>query len=407
MSAANDLSTTTAWSPTKAPALIGALHELAMQTDVAGVIDVVRRRARALLGADGVTFVLREGDRVYYAEEDAIAPLWKGRRFPASACISGWAMLRDELVTIPDVTLDERIPQEAYRPTFVRSLAMMPIRRGAPIGALGAYWARHHEPTPHELMLLESLANASSIAVRNAELLHEARAATKARDEFLGSAAHELRTPLASAMLHVEAADRELRAGKIEAAAARLARVRTAGRRLSDLVDRLLRFAVRQEGRKPLSLEALEMRAVAAEVAERLGPLAEKNGCTLSLRVEGDSRGRWDRDDTDAIIANLVGNAVRYAPGSPIEIHVDGSARDTVTVTVTDDGDGIAPDVRNRIFEPYARGVSAIHEPGFGLGLAIVRDAAEAHGGAVSVDSDCGAGARFRVELPRSARVDD
>src|SRR5262249_27351111 len=61
-----------------------------------GVMEIVRSAARELTGADGATFVLREGDLCYYADEDAIAPLWKGRRFPASACISGWTMLHRE-----------------------------------------------------------------------------------------------------------------------------------------------------------------------------------------------------------------------------------------------------------------------------------------------------------------------
>lgn len=403
MSAARDVSGIASLGQGDAPALVAALHDLAMQTDLDGVIAAVRRHARALIGADGVTFVLRQGDECYYAEEDAIAPLWKGRRFAASRCISGWAMIHDRLVTIPDITVDERIPQEAYRPTFVRSLAMVPIRRGAPIGAIGAYWARLHEPTAQELMVIESLATACSIAVRNAELLHEARAATHARDEFLGSAAHELRTPLAAAMLHVDAAERELQVGKVEAAVARLKRVRTAGRRLSDLVDRLLQFAARLEGRRPLRLEECDLQTVAAEVVERLSPVAQKSGSSVSLHVDGDCRGVWDRDELDAILGNLLGNAMRYAPGSPIEVHLDGSERETVRLSVTDFGKGIAADARGRLFQRYERGVSGIHEPGFGLGLAIVRDAAEAHGGVVSVDHERAAGARFRVELPRHA----
>jgi signal transduction histidine kinase len=384
--------------------LVTALHDLAMQTDLEGVIAAVRRHARSLLGADGVTFVLREGDLVYYAEEDAIGPLWKGQRFPASACISGWAMMHDATVKIRDISTDARIPQQAYLPTFVRSLAMVPIRRGAPIGAIGAYWARHHDATDEEIMVLESLATASSTAVRNAELLREAHQAVHARDEFLASAAHELRTPLTAAMLHVEAAQRELRAGELDGGMARLAKVRTAGRRLADLIDRLLHFAARLEGRRALQLEDLDLAAVAAEVVDRLGPIAEKNSCALSLRVEGNTRGRFDRDDMDAIVGNLLGNAIRYAPGAPIEVHVNGLDDDTICISVTDSGGGISPDARKRIFERYERAVSSIQEPGFGLGLAIVRDAAEAHGGVVSVDNAQGQGARFRVELPRSAR---
>ncbi len=70
--------------------LLAAVRDLSFCRTVADVMGIVQREARALTAADGVTFVLREGDRCYYAEENAIAPLWKGRRFPMSACVSGW-----------------------------------------------------------------------------------------------------------------------------------------------------------------------------------------------------------------------------------------------------------------------------------------------------------------------------
>jgi len=117
---------------------------------------VVRRHARTLTKADGVTFVLREGQQVFYADEDAIAPLWKGRRFPIDACVSGWAMLHRQVVAIADVYEDERVPITAYHPTFVKSMLMVPIGRQQPIGAIGAYWASKHQIDSRELTLLEA-----------------------------------------------------------------------------------------------------------------------------------------------------------------------------------------------------------------------------------------------------------
>ena len=104
------------------------------------VIETVRATARLVCGADGVAFVLREGDLCHYVEEDAIGPLWKGQRFPLSACISGWSMTHAETVVIEDVFADPRIPYDAYRPTFVKSLIMTPVGLNSPVAALGAYW---------------------------------------------------------------------------------------------------------------------------------------------------------------------------------------------------------------------------------------------------------------------------
>ena len=164
----------------------------------------MRRTARELVAADGVTFVLREGTQVYYADEDAIAPLWKGRRFPADACISGWAMLHREAVTIADVFLDDRIPKDLYRPTFVKSLVMVPVRREDPVAAIGAYWAVSRVPSARDVRLLEALAALASTALANLALEADLRLALAAREELLDVASHELRTPLAALRLQVD-----------------------------------------------------------------------------------------------------------------------------------------------------------------------------------------------------------
>ncbi|WP_395659892.1 GAF domain-containing protein [Nocardioides sp.] len=134
---------------------------LAQVDTVPQLADVVRRAARAAGRADGATFVLKEDDRCFYVDEDSIAPLWKGQRFPISSCISGWAMLHGSVVTVPDITLDDRVPQDAYRPTFVRSLLMVPV--GAqPTAAIGVYWAREHHATADEQGRVIAVAEAAA-----------------------------------------------------------------------------------------------------------------------------------------------------------------------------------------------------------------------------------------------------
>jgi len=127
--------------------------------------EIVRVEARRLTGAQGATFVLREQDRCFYADEDAIAPLWKGQRFPITACISGWAMRHDETAVVPDIELDERIPLEAYMPTFVRSLLMVPVGSPTPVAAIGAYWSRHHRATQQQIDDLQALATQTAEAI--------------------------------------------------------------------------------------------------------------------------------------------------------------------------------------------------------------------------------------------------
>lgn len=132
------------------------------------LIGAVRAYARRAVGADGIAIVLRDGSRCHYVEEDAIAPLWKGQRFPLESCVSGWAMLQGRTAVIPDILSDRRVPQEAYRSTFVRSMAMAPMGRIDPQGAIGAYWAEAYVPSETEIAALDELARLAGL--RLAEL---------------------------------------------------------------------------------------------------------------------------------------------------------------------------------------------------------------------------------------------
>src|SRR4051794_1051214 len=141
-----------------------ARRDLEVAADLEEIGRVVRTAARQLTGAAGATFVLRDGDNCFYADEDAIAPLWKGQRFPIETCISGWAMLHGETAIVPDIETDPRIPLAAYRPTFVRSVAMAPA--GSPAAAaIGAYWAQPRTPDPDEIRGLERLAALTGAAI--------------------------------------------------------------------------------------------------------------------------------------------------------------------------------------------------------------------------------------------------
>ncbi|MET9272597.1 GAF domain-containing protein [Kribbella sp. NPDC003557] len=142
------------------------LAALEVATSLDHVGEIVRKEARRVTGAQGATFVLREEDRCFYADEDAIAPLWKGQRFPITACISGWAMLHDETAVVPDISVDDRIPLEAYLPTFVRSLLMVPVGSPTPVAAIGAYWSRRYRATPDEIASLEDLAAQTATAIQ-------------------------------------------------------------------------------------------------------------------------------------------------------------------------------------------------------------------------------------------------
>ncbi len=163
-------------------------QRLSMARDLGTVQSIVRKAARELNGADGATFVLRDGDECYYADEDAIGPLWKGLRFPLNTCISGWAMLNRQPAIVEDIYTDDRIPIDAYRQTFVKSLVMVPIRRLDPIGAIGNYWAQKHAATQEEVSAIQALADITAVALENVQVYSELEQRVKDRTSLLAEA---------------------------------------------------------------------------------------------------------------------------------------------------------------------------------------------------------------------------
>jgi GAF domain-containing protein len=177
--------------------LIKALQSLASCRDLDSIVTILGDAARDLTGADGATVILREDEQCYYAQENAIAPLWRGQRFPIGSCISGWCILRRQRVAVPDIYADPRVPHDPYKATFVKSLAMVPIRPEEPIGAIGAYWATHHQASEAELDLLQCLGDSASLAIANASLIASLEEASRRKDRFLAILGHDLRNSLA------------------------------------------------------------------------------------------------------------------------------------------------------------------------------------------------------------------
>jgi two-component system CheB/CheR fusion protein len=145
-----------------------AQDRLARAEDLNEIIAIVRNSARAMCSADGVTFVLRDGDKCHYVEEEAIGPLWKGQKFPMATCISGWAMMNGKTAVIEDIFADNRIPHEVYRKTFVKSLIMTPVGKEGSVAAIGAYWSEFRAFSEREVAVIVALAASVANAIKGA-----------------------------------------------------------------------------------------------------------------------------------------------------------------------------------------------------------------------------------------------
>ena len=240
------------------------------------------------------------------------------------------------------------------------------------------------------------------------ELLYrEAVNAIRARDEFLSIASHELRTPLSALHLQVEMllrASRNGLGGEAKADAdttqAKLEFAAKQTDRLTQLVGELMDVSKIAAGRLVLEEEEVDLSTIAREVASRLGSDAVRARSRLEVIAPGPVLGRWDRMRLEQVVTNLLTNGLKFGAGNPIEIAVE-DAGHLGRVKVRDHGIGIAPEDVERIFDRYQQAVSARVYGGMGLGLYIVRQIVEAHGGAIRVESEPGAGSTFTVDLPR------
>jgi signal transduction histidine kinase len=170
--------------------------------------------------------------------------------------------------------------------------------------------------------------------------------------------------------------------------------------RLTRLVERLLDVSRIRAGRLELEPEQLDLARLASTVVEQQREAAARAGCPITVSAPNPVFGNWDRMRMEQVLDNLIGNAVKYGSGQPIEVQVEGVGEDALVV-VQDHGIGIEPGDYGRIFDRFERAVSRKHFSGLGVGLWICRQIVTAHKGKIELESAIGQGSRFLVRLPR------
>ncbi len=396
----------TFWYTSALERLVAVVRELSQARDVSKIAAIVGDAARDLTGADGATFVLRDGTQCYYADESAIAPLWKGKRFPMAVCVSGWVMLNAEPAIIGDIYADPRVPAEAYRATFVKSLAMVPIRRNAPVGAIGNYWSENYVPSAQEVAILQALADTTSVALENAELYSasqhyvqtlEAQQARIQRQHaslevFTSALAHDLKEPVRTLLSYSEML-REEPAKDVQAAY--LSYVQNASGRMELLISAVARYMRLDELSQPLQVDC-NLDEIAEVVRANLAALLDQHKSTLTFQTL--PRLQADPAHLTELLQNLISNAVLHNQ-RPVTVTIRHVTEGGHTIfLVSDDGDGLRQNQAEQIFQPFRR---LTHLQGrAGLGLPICRRIVELYGGEISCKSSRGQGATFIFSLP-------
>jgi PAS domain S-box-containing protein len=230
----------------------------------------------------------------------------------------------------------------------------------------------------------------------------EAERASAVKTQFLRLVSHELRTPLTSLNLQLQRFGRDAEAPLSARQRDALRRASFGVTRLTGLVEALLHEAQIASGRLAPEVEDVDVDELARAVVEELRPQAEDKGLALGVRADGHLP--WVQTEPRflrLILSNLVGNAIKYTSSGGVEVAVEGRG-DGLHVRVSDSGPGISADDQARVFEPFERGARAAEEfvPGLGLGLAVVRDLAQAIGARVELRSVPGAGTVVVVVLP-------
>jgi signal transduction histidine kinase len=397
--------------------LITVVQKLSFARNLDTIMSIVRRAARELTGADGATFVLRDDNRCYYADEDAIAPLWKGHRFPMSACISGWAMLNRQSVVIEDIYADSRIPHDAYRPTFVKSLVMVPIRTAEPIGAIGTYWAKHHRPTEEEVSLLQALANSTSIAMEAADVFANLEKRVEERTQelrrrsgelerlneeleaFSYSVAHDLRSPLISIDGFSQLLLEQIEAPFDRSRRDYLERIVGSARRMHTLIDDFLSLS--KIVRAPMQRTVVNLSAIAHEILERLREQSPKRH--VDTVIEEGVTAYGDAGLLRIALENLFGNAWKFTArkeNARIEFGRGPASEGFQSYCVSDNGAGFDAARAKKLFTPFHRLHTQEEFAGTGIGLATVRRVVHRHGGEITAEAQVNQGARFCFTIP-------
>jgi signal transduction histidine kinase/PAS domain-containing protein len=241
-------------------------------------------------------------------------------------------------------------------------------------------------------------------ALHNARILFNMQEEVRLREEHLSIASHELRTPLTALLLQLQSVLKSiyndpLAKLSIERLLNLLKNAQDQSNRLSNLIDSLLDRSRMIPGKLQLVPEHVDLSSMLKKIVDGYGEQVRRDGVELSLYTDGEIYGTWDPVKIEQVIANLVGNALKYGAKKPVEV----SGRkidDYALIQIKDQGIGIPQGKQVEIFKPFSRAVAKNEFEGLGLGLYIASQIIKAHKGEISVVSEEGKGSLFTIKLP-------
>jgi signal transduction histidine kinase len=358
-------------------------HDEELRARVAALVRTSRLLDRALRAEENVRVLIANAPvalvvvdaqgRVTFANDEA------GRLFGADPA------------TLAGATVDALVPDLAYR--------NISIGAGTGLMPLPDVSVRGRVLSPSIRVLPTDTAASTTIAFRD---ITERRQAEARRIDFYSVMAHDLRSPLNAMLMRIDALLTGRRGPISAEAVSDLRKLQDSSRRMAKMIKDFLDLARMEGVGYKIARERVDLAALVARIVEELRPVATASGLTLEwTRPPTEAAVVGDADRLAQVMSNLVGNAIKFTPaGGSIAIHVD-EFPDTIRVTVADTGAGIDPDLLPALFNRFTQGQTDRRAAGWGLGLMIVKEIVEAHGGRLDVRSEVGKGSAFSFRLQR------
>ena len=351
-----------------------------------------------------------------------------------SESVEGTVLWKGEPILVGDIQEEwDRLhprSQQLISALHAKSVLSVPLKvKDRILGSLAVNCTRKHALTQDDRDLMVTLAGQVAIALDNAEAYSQIetlnlRLETRVRErtaqleaaneqlkqmdrlksQFLAHVSHELRTPLTSITGFTDNMLEGLAGSLSEKQQQYLTRMKANGGRLARMIANLLDLSRIEAGKLELTLEDVALTGLVSDVVEQIRPLALTKHQRLQFRCDIPDMTVWgDSDRLSQIVTNLVDNAVKYTPdGGSVTVGVCRDGVHFAQVSVADNGPGIPPDALPRLFDPFFRvsGHERSQIKGLGLGLSIVKELVELHGGSISVQSDEGKTTEFRFTIP-------
>ena len=376
-------------------------------------LQLVTDRTREIIGAhQAVTSTTGGPDRGPAVRAVSLSEKYAGSRdydvTPTGSGMCAFAREANRPVRLSQAQLEAHprwrsSGREAGRQPPMRGWLSAPLigRDGRSLGLIQLSDKFEGDFTVEDETALSQLANVASAVVENIGLYHAAQGANQAKDEFLATLSHELRSPLSAILgwarilrredIDPETTDRAL--DSIE----RNVRAQT------QLIDDLLDVSRIVSGRLRLDIQTVELAPIIATCVDSIRPAAAKKGVALDAVLDFQAFVSGDTERLQQVVWNLVSNAVKFTPkGGRVQIRLH-RTESIAEVRVSDTGQGIAPEMLPHVFDRLWQADSSTtrRHGGLGLGLAIARALVELHGGSIRAESPgLGKGATFTIRLP-------